>query len=83
LDNWQTIARLTTEAASERVYSRFDKDCRNRKALLSTVLDEDRPPAGSEEALFTAPTSMRDVEPSVHLWVERRALTTKEPGNAS
>ena len=32
------------------------------------------PPPHSDEARFVAPTSMRDVEPSVHLWVERRAL---------
>jgi len=44
------------------------------RALLYTVLDETPPPAGTDDAKFSAPTSMRDVEPTVHLWLETRAL---------
>ncbi len=62
------------EAAARRAYSRFDKDKAAGKPLLHFILDEDKPPEGSDEATFTAPTSMRDVEPTVHLWLERRQL---------
>jgi hypothetical protein len=75
LDSWE---RLVTEAAHEaaarRSYSRFDRDRTAGKPLLRLVLDEDKPAEGSDDAKFTAPTSMRDVEPSVNLWMERGSL---------
>jgi hypothetical protein len=80
LDTWQRIARRATEAAGERVYSRYDRECRNRKALLHTVLEEDAALMTEGEEDFSAATSMRDVEPSVHLWVERQRLGTKGAG---
>jgi hypothetical protein len=43
-------------------------------AVLFTTLEGSEKDKGPEERLFAAPTSMRDVEPAVHLWVERRAL---------
>jgi Helicase conserved C-terminal domain len=77
-DDWEKVVQTTTEAAARRVYSRFDVGCRNRKALLFTVLDEEKPIPGSEDAPFAAATSMRDVEPSAHLWVQRKALSRKD-----
>jgi len=44
-------------------------------ALLFTMLDEGAPQTGTPWAKFRAPTSMRDVEPSVHLWKSRQALS--------
>jgi hypothetical protein len=41
---------------------------------MFTPLDDNKPPEGTDEAKFAAPTSMRDVEPNVHLWLERRHL---------
>jgi hypothetical protein len=43
------------------------------EALLFTALDERRDPK-TPRGKFKAPTSMRDVEPSVHLWKARRLL---------
>jgi hypothetical protein len=70
LDAWE---RLIVEARSggyARSYSRFEAD-RAQKQLLRSALDNDGTP---DEERFTAPTSMRDVEPVTHLWVERRQL---------
>ncbi|MBI4957601.1 MAG: helicase [Myxococcales bacterium] len=75
LDDWEKIvARARSEAAAKRTYSRFDRDKAGGKPLLFMVVDEERPAPHTDEAKFAAPTSMRDVEASVHLWLERRAL---------
>ena len=70
LDSWQKVVEQTTqEDAGKRCYSRFDRK-RPGKALLRTALDEDAlNTASADEARFVAPTSMRDVEPSVHIWL--------------
>ncbi len=62
------------EAASKRSYSPYDREKSAGKPLMVTAVDDNRPDPGSDEGRFIASTSMRDVEPSVHLWVERRAL---------
>jgi len=62
------------EAAAKRSYSEFDRDKSAGRPLLFTATDVNRPDANSDEGRFIAPTSMRDVEPSVHLWLERRSL---------
>jgi hypothetical protein len=62
------------EAAAKRSYSPYDRDKAAGKPLLVTAIDDHRPDLNSDEGRFIAPTSMRDVEPSVHLWIERRML---------
>jgi hypothetical protein len=47
-------------------YSRFEKG--TGIPLLYAALDTDQPAASEKRARFQAPTSLRDVEPSVHLW---------------
>lgn len=42
--------------------------------MLFTVTDDDPPEPNTEDARFAAPTSMRDVESTVHLWLEPRVL---------
>lgn len=75
LDAWETVVKQARdEAAARRSYSRFDKDKTAGKPLLYMVVDEERPEPNTDEARFVAPTSMRDVEPTVHLWIERRSL---------
>jgi hypothetical protein len=75
LEAWQKLVGIARhEAAGKRSYSPFDKDKTAGKALLYTVLDDNQPEPNSDDARFAAPTSMRDVEPSVHLWLERRSL---------
>jgi len=75
LEAWQRLTREARhEGGTKRSYSRFDKDKTAGRPLLFTIVDDDVPPANSDDARFAAPTSMRDVEPSVHLWVERRSF---------
>ena len=73
-DAWERLVVEAREGAARRSYSRFDKDKTAGKPLLHFALDEDKPAEGSDEAKFIAPTSMRDVEPTVHLWLERKQL---------
>jgi hypothetical protein len=74
LDAWEALVQKAAgEAAARRCYSRFDVD-RQGKPLLFMAVDEERPEPGTDDAKFAAPTSMRDVEPNSHLWVQRGAL---------
>ena len=74
---WRGLADAARTAGGARCYSPFDPG-RQGKPLLYTVLDAEEVEAGSDEARFAAPTSMRDVEPVVHLWRERRVLPGPE-----
>jgi hypothetical protein len=75
LDAWETVVTTATkEAAAAVSYSPYDLDSAAGKPLLFTAFSEDQPEPGSPRAKFKAPTSMRDVEPSVHLWLQRRRL---------
>ena len=74
LDAWERLIDEAKAGAARRSYSRFDQDRTAGQPLLRTALDDDRPTEGTDDAKFVAPTSMRDVEPSVHLWVERKRL---------
>jgi len=65
------------EAAARRCYSPYDKDRSAGRPLLFGITDENVPDPNSLDARFAAPTSMRDVESQVHLWIERRALGGK------
>ncbi|HEY8375941.1 MAG TPA: hypothetical protein VIK91_05600, partial [Nannocystis sp.] len=74
LDAWtQLVTRARKEGAGTRVYSPYDKPRpATSKPVLHTALAETD--GDSDEQKFSAPTSMRDVEPAVHLWVERYQL---------
>ena len=74
VDLWEKMVKeARDEGAAKRAYSQFDQDKSAGRPILSLALDEaeDRSPAERE---FVAPTSMRDVEPQVHLWLERRRV---------
>ena len=74
LDAWsQIVQRARNEGAARRSYSPFDRPRPQGKTLLYTALETDEV-RDSDEQKFCAPTSMRDVEASVHLWVERHQL---------
>jgi hypothetical protein len=70
------LADRARHAATNLAYSRFDREKDAGTPLLHTAEDAVAEP-GSDEAKFVAPTSMRDVEPSVHLWIERKRLGAK------
>lgn len=72
VDLWEKIVKQAREeGAARRRYSKFDLDKSAGKPILMLALDDagDRSAAERE---FVAPTSMRDVEPQVHLWLERK-----------
>ncbi len=73
IESWTKLVKVARhEAAAKRSYSEFDRDKAAGKPLLYLTTDE--PPTDPDGARFAAATSMRDVEPSVHLWIERRRL---------
>ena len=69
-ETWLAIVQSTDAETTKRRYSRFDKDKTGGPPLLYTALDKDAPPPGSPESRFRAPTSMRDVEETAHLWLK-------------
>jgi len=75
LDTWELLVKKAREeGAARRSYSRLDKDKTAGRPILSMVIDEDAGDRSEGEQEFVVPTSMRDVEESVHLWLERRQL---------
>jgi len=71
---WERLALLAPAGGYLRAYSPYDRGRGGAKAMLSTVLDPEQPQEEPEVKLFTAPTSMRDVEPVSHLWLKRGRL---------
>ncbi|MDO9018335.1 MAG: hypothetical protein Q7V43_15570 [Myxococcales bacterium] len=76
LDAWISLVRASREGAGPRCWSPFDRGHQG-KPLLFSALEKEPPPKGSDDARFAAPTSMRDVEATTHIWVERRPLSRK------
>jgi Helicase conserved C-terminal domain len=72
LDAWERVIDAAIKGAATRQYSPLDSDRVAGKPLLYTATDE--PPIDKDECDFLAPTSMRDVEPSVHVWVRFKQL---------
>jgi hypothetical protein len=72
LDTWTELVISTPEDPKQRRYSKYDREKTGGKPLLFTVLDEDRPSPGTPDERFAAPTSMRDVESTAHLWLVGR-----------
>lgn len=72
-DAWLCIIERAKEGAGSRCYSRFDRE-HPGKPLLYMVIDEELPTPGTDDHKFAAPTSMRDVELNVHLWMDRQKL---------
>lgn len=73
VDLWcKLVHEARSEGAAKRQYSRFDHDKSAGRPLLVMALDDEVSDRSEAEREFVAPTSMRDVEPSVHLWLERR-----------
>jgi len=70
LDAWENIMESARQGAAKRVYSQFDGGAKG-EALLCMPLEQIGADLGSDEQKFSAPTSMRDVEESVHLWMRR------------
>lgn len=70
LDAWEAVVRNRDEdEGGDSCYSPWDPG-RKGKSLLF-IPTEDNEIRKGREKLFDAPTSMRDVEASVHLWIDR------------
>jgi hypothetical protein len=79
LETWLSLVESTESESAKRRYSRFDKEKTGGPPILFTPLDKDAPEPGSSASRFRAPTSMRDVEETAHLWLKPR-LGAFEPG---
>jgi hypothetical protein len=69
LDHWEDVIAQAREATSERTYSGYDIGSSWTTAFLHPPIEKTRPDPRSPESHFVAPTSLRDVEPSVPLWL--------------
>jgi hypothetical protein len=76
LDAWERVIDRAVEGAADRTYSSHDRRKVEGKPLLHTSTDE--PPDDLDERRFVAPTSMRDVEPSTHVWLRFKQLDQKD-----
>jgi hypothetical protein len=74
LDHWVELVSEKDAVVGQRRYSPFDRDRTGGPPLLITALDAQASMAAAAERRFVAPTSMRDVEDAVHLWVVGRSL---------
>jgi len=71
LETWEMLVTSTSDEPVKMRYSKFDKEKPGGTALLHQVLDDDAPEPNSSRGRFSAPTSMRDVEETSHLWVSK------------
>ena len=67
LDAWERIIARASAGAGDRIYSDLDRAKHQGKAVMFFATDD--PPDDHDERRFVAPTSMRDVEPSTHIWL--------------
>ena len=80
-DKWRNIIDPTVDSAGSKgryCYSPYERTAANAKALMRTP-EQDASAPDDEKIRYTdnrypfvAPTSMRDVEPSIALWVRRQ-----------
>ena len=75
LDAWERVIDKALEGAGERTYSPHDRPKTGNPTLLFTATDE--MPIDRDARQFLAPTSMRDVEPAVHVWARFKQLDEK------
>lgn len=72
LDAWERVIEAARKGAATRQYSELDGVRPAGRWLLYTATDD--PPLDRDEREFLAPTSMRDVEAAVHVWVRFKQL---------
>lgn len=71
-DAWERVVDKARAGATRRTYSANNRAGSEGKPLLFTA--EDDLPSDHDERAFQVPTSMRDVEPSAHVWVRFKQL---------
>ena len=75
LDAWERVADAARSGGVDRTYAKNDRAEDEGRALMFTASDE--PPPDHDARTFQAPTSMRDVEPSTHVWLRFKQLDEK------
>jgi hypothetical protein len=73
-DAWEKVIDKAIEGAAVRSYSHNDRSGTGDKPLMYAAGEDPPEDSSQNEKLFRAPTSMRDVEPSVHVWLRYRPL---------
>jgi hypothetical protein len=68
LDSWASVARRQREAGARLRYQAYEGN--DGPALLHTPLDPELSRLDRDARKFKAPRSLRDVEPSVNLWLK-------------
>lgn len=72
VDDWAALmVEAKTEEAGRRCYSKLDRGRHGKPLLLPRLEADSIASLKPAERRFAAPTSMRDVEPAVHVWVNR------------
>lgn len=69
LETWKQLVASTNDETAKARYSPFDREKVAGPPLLQTALDPDAADDASPRSRFRAPTSMRDVEETAHLWL--------------
>jgi hypothetical protein len=72
LDAWERVVDKARAGAASRTYARNDRAGHEGLPLLFTAGDD--LPDDHDARSFQVPTSMRDVEPSVHVWLRFKQL---------
>ncbi len=67
LDSWERVVDKAKKGGGDRIYSDLEDAKHLGKKLMYTATEE--PPDDHDARQFELPTSMRDVEPSVHVWL--------------
>ena len=75
-DAWERVIDRAKVGAAARTYSSFDRDTAQGVPVMHVATDD--PPSDLDERKFTAPTSMRDVEPSTHVWLRYKHLDSRD-----
>ncbi|MCC7543046.1 MAG: DNA/RNA helicase [Deltaproteobacteria bacterium] len=75
LDAWERVIAAALGGAGQRTYSPYDRSKHLGPALLYTATDDE--PADTDAQKFEAPTSMRDVEATSHIWARFKSLDEK------
>ena len=75
VEAWEHLAALAPGGGYRRIYSPWDRGKgATDRPMLRQVLDRPQAQEPPEAEMFKAPASMRDVEPSTHLWLKRGHL---------
>jgi hypothetical protein len=69
LDSWFKVAKAQQDVNARLVYQKYENA--DGPELLRTPLDPELATLGRDARKFKAPRSLRDVEPSVNLWIKR------------